>query len=195
MSEKIRLGPEDISFEIKRQSFHISLILVWLAPVLLFPPALTFLTFITVIAINLAVVLRIGPIYRVFSFLVKHLEREKNLEKPGIQALYANLGVFLSFLLFGELSVVGIIVLSIGDALSTLVGKSFGRHRVFFNTSKSWEGTVAFFLGSFAVLDLITDHRTALLTASLTAILEALDLRLDDNLLIPLFATSLVYLV
>lgn len=140
-------------------------------------------------------VFRIEPIYGLFRLLIYNLEREKNLERPGIQALYANLGIFVSFLLFGKLSLFGVLVLSVGDSLSTLIGKLFGKSEIFFNTSKSWEGSLAFFLGSFLVLSLITDLRTALMVSALCALLEAMDTKLDDNLLIPIFASLLVYLV
>ncbi len=188
-------GTENLNLEVKRQIFHLVLISLWLVPILLFPYPLALITFVLVIAINLAVVLKLRPFYQLFSFLLEHLERERNLDRPGIQALYANLGVFLSFLLFGELSMFGVIALSVGDSLSTLIGKHFGRHKIFFNGAKSWEGSFAFFLGSFLAFIFITDHRTALLLSSLSALVEALDLRIDDNLVIPLFVSALAYLV
>ena len=135
------------------------------------------------------------PFYGLFSLLIEHLERDKNLDRPGIQALYANVGVFLSFLIFGKLSLFGVLVLSVGDSLSTFVGKLLGKNKIFFNPSKSWEGTLTFFLGSFLILSLITDYRTALLVSSLSALLEALDTKVDDNLLLPVFSSALVYLV
>ncbi len=186
---------EGIALEIKRQAFHLILISLWLIPILLFPYTLALLTFLVVLILNLTVVLRVEPFYRLFSLLIEHLEREKNMERPGIQALYANVGVFLSFLIFGKLSLFGVLVLSVGDSLSTFVGRLFGRNRIFFNPSKSWEGTLAFFLGSFLILSLITDYRTALLVSSLSALLEALDTKIDDNLLLPVFSSALVYLV
>jgi len=186
---------EDLSLEVKRQVFHLLLISLWLVPVLVFPYLLALLTFLLVIALNVAVLFKVSPVYELFLPLLRHLEREKNLEKPGIQALYANIGILLSFLLFKELSMFGIIVLAVGDSLSTLFGKFFGRHRIPFNPPKSWEGTLAFFFGSFAVLSFFTDHKTALLVASLSALLESLDLKVDDNLLIPILASFLVYLM
>ena len=186
---------EDVVLEIKRQVFHLILISLWLIPILFFPYTLTLLTFLSVLVLNLAVVLRVEPFYRFFSLLIEHLERERNLDRPGIQALYANAGVFLAFLMFGKLSMFGVLVLSVGDSLSTFVGKLFGRNRIFFNPSKSWEGTLAFFLGSFLVLSLTADLRTALIVSSLCALLEALDTRIDDNLILPVSASSLAYLV
>jgi len=188
-------GTEDLILEVKRQIFHLLLISLWLVPILLFPYPLTLLTFLLILGLNLAVVFKIRPFHNLFSFLIEHLERERNIERPGIQAFYANLGIFISFLLFGKMSMFGVVVLSVGDSMSTLIGRLFGKHRIFFNPSKSWEGTLAFFLGSFVALSFITDHKTALLLSSVTALLEAMDLKLDDNLLIPLFVSSLAYIV
>lgn len=186
---------EEKALELKRQAFHLVLLSLWVIPILFLPAGLTLMLFFAVILLNLSVVFRAERVYRVFAFLIENLERERNLDRPGIQALYANLGILIAFLLFGKASVVGVLVLSVGDSLSTLVGKTYGKTALPFNPSKSWEGTIAFFVGSFTVLLLLTDLRTALLVSSLSSLVEALDLRTDDNFILPIFATGVFYLV
>ncbi len=186
---------EDLWLELKRQTFHLILISLWVLPIHLFPRNVTFLTFVLVLGLNLLVLFRVKPFYGAFLFLIVHLERKKNLDRPGIQALYANLGIFTSYLLFGELSTIGVLVLAVGDSLSTLVGKLLGKTPIFFNPNKSWEGTLSFFLGTFPVLCLLSDPRGALTVSVLSALTEALPLTVDDNLTLPVTATFLAYLV
>ncbi len=193
-SEKC-LGNKDLSLEIKRQIFHLLFITLWCIPIYLFPLKLSVVVFLFIISLNILVILKVRPVYNFFHFLIVHLERKKNLEVPGIQALYANLGIFLSYILFGKLSVIGVLVLSVGDSFSTLVGKVFGKNRVFFSHDKSWEGTFTFFLSTFLVLLFFLPTEEALLVSSFSALFEAASIRIDDNLTIPLFATTLAYLV
>ena len=183
------------ALEVRRQIFHLLGISSWCVPILLFPQSLTLCLMVVVITMNAFVVLRLGPFLRIFGSIIRCFERERNVRKPGIQAFYANSGVFLAFLFFGELSVVGVLVLSVGDALSTLTGRLFGKTPSILNPSKTWEGTLAFFVGTFFVLLPLLGTEASLLISSLSSLAEALDLRIDDNFLLPLFATALTYLV
>ena len=185
----------DLVLEVKRQLFHLLLILLWCIPIYYLPRHLVLGLFFLVIFMNLLVVLRFGFILRIFSPIIEQLERDRNLSRPGIQALYANLGVFISYLIFGKLSLVGVVVLAVGDSLSTLTGKLLGRHRLFLNNSKTWEGTLSFFLSVYCVLLTFLPLQSALLVALLSSLLESAEPPPDDNLLIPVFATALVYLV
>ncbi len=186
---------EGITLEVKRQLFHLLLIALWSIPIIFFPLGFTLLLFLVVLILNLLVVLRVDPFQRVFSILILHLERKVNIRKPGIQALYANLGIFLSYVLFGKAALIGVVVLSVGDSVSTLMGKIFGTHRIFFNIAKTWEGTMFFFLATFLTLLFFLSLEEALLVAIFGALLEASDIKFDDNFTIPLFSTALSYLV
>ncbi len=148
-----------------------------------------------VILVNWMLTLKVSWVLRLFKPLVEKFEREENLERPGIQALYANLGVFLSYLLFGKTSLVGVLVLAVGDSLSTLVGKSFGKRGLFFNPSKSWEGTFSFFLGSYPVSLLFLGVEEAVVVCVVTALVESSKIKIDDNLTVPLTASALAYLM
>lgn len=72
-----------------------------------------------------------------------------------------------------------------GDAAAALCGKRFGRRRF---GAKSLEGSVAFFLaGAVAGWVVLPSSSFAIcVAAALAACVEALPLRLDDNLLAPL---------
>lgn len=187
---------EDITLEIKRQAFHLVALLLWLVPVLYFPFWLALLTFLAVLGTNLAVVKRVEPFYGFFRVFIDHLERDSNLNRPSLQALYANAGIFISYLFFGELSTVGIVVLAVGDSLSTLVGKLLGTTPLFNSARKTAEGSGAFFLSVYIVLLMILqNNREAVLVSSLSTLIESFDLKVDDNLILPIVATAIAYLV
>lgn len=189
-------GSEDVILEIKRQLFHLFAILLWLIPILYFPTWLTLILFLAVISVNLAVVLRIEPFFKFFGFFIDHLEREKNRNNPSLQAFYANIGILVSFLIFGKLAVVGVIVLAVGDSFSTFVGKIWGKNNLFYSEKKTVEGSLAFFISVYLVMLLVfKESREAVFVTSVSALLESFELNIDDNLLIPLVSTAVAYLM
>jgi len=190
-----RCSGSDLSLEVKRQIFHLVLISLWAVPIYYFPFWVNLLIFSVVLVVNLLVVLKVHPFHTLFGFLIEQLERERNREHPGIQSLYANLGILTAYLLFGKLALVGVFTLAVGDSVSTLAGKLTGRHPLFYNRRKTWEGCGAFFLSTFAVLSPFLGVSAALLIASLSALLESVDHGIDDNLLIPVTATAVAYLL
>jgi len=190
-----RCSGSSLSLEVKRQLFHLVLISLWGVPIYYFPFWVNALLFAVVLVVNLLVVLKVRPFLTLFGFLIKELERERNLERPGIQSLYANLGILTAYLLFGKLALVGVFTLAVGDSVSTLAGKLLGRHPLFYNPRKTWEGCAAFFLSVFAVLTPFLGVSAALLIASISALLESLNHSMDDNLLIPITATAVAYLL
>ncbi|MEJ7553734.1 MAG: diacylglycerol/polyprenol kinase family protein [Aquificaceae bacterium] len=173
--------------ETRRKVFHLFALLLWLIPLGFFPRGLSLFVFLIVIVMNLAIVLRLwenrlGFYYR----LIYSLEREKNFSKPGIQALWANLGIFFVFLLFGkEPAIVSVVVLAVGDAFASVVGMRYGRTRM---GSKSLEGNIAFFLSTFLVLLPFLGLWKAFLICIFSAVVEALPISVDDNFSVPLTA-------
>ncbi|MDQ7038130.1 MAG: SEC59/DGK1/VTE5 family protein [Aquificota bacterium] len=181
--------------EVRRQIFHLVLISLWIVPILFMPLPVTLTLMVLIVVINLMVVRKADPVFKLVKPLIDRLEREENLERPGIQALYANLGVLISFLLFGKISAFGVAVLSVGDSLSTLVGRAFGRNPVFFNPAKSWEGTIAFFFGVYLVMLPFLGAERALLLGLVASLVEAVRTGMDDNLTLPVTGSLVVYLV
>ncbi len=185
----------ELKLEIKRKIFHIIALLLWIIPISFLSFFENIVIFILVIGINTAIVLKMKPFYLVFDFFIKHFERDKNLKYPGIQSLYANIGIFLTYLIFKELALVGIVVLAVGDGLSTLVGKVFGKNKLFYNKDKTWEGCIAFFIGAFLILSFFKDLKSSILIAGISSLLETLNVRIDDNFILPLSATLIAYLM
>ena len=109
-------------------------------------------------------------------------ERKESFPMKGAIMFY--LGAFLTLLIFSEqLAAAGIAVLAIGDSVSTLVGKKFGRHKIFEN--KTLEGSLGFFISSALVLLFFVSPERALLAAFVGAFAEAFG-KIDDNLSVPI---------
>jgi len=177
--------------ELRRKLFHIISVLLLTIPVSFFPFWLNVLLFLLGITLNLLVIFKVSLFYEVFEIFIKLFEREKNFRNPGIQSLWALLGVFLSYLLFGKEAIYGIIVLALGDGFSGLIGFYFGNKKLPYNESKTLEGSLAFFTASFLGLLFLTDTFKAFVIAIVCAFLESLPLKLDDNFSIPLTASFL----
>ncbi len=84
-----------------------------------------------------------------------------------------------------EVATLSLVYVVVGDVAAALMGRRFGRHRLF---DKSWEGSIAFFLACFAFSPVVPglSFLAKFLAAILATILEVLPLKLDDNLTVPL---------
>jgi dolichol kinase len=122
----------------------------------------------------------------------------KDIPRPFIGPFWFYMGFFLAYFLFPlEIAIASCAILSVGDAMSTVIGKAFGKRE--YLPKKTVEGSLAFFFSSFLVLLLILPLRIALIGALVGTLVEPLpalrhfrrlskrDL-LDDNLLIPLLS-------
>ena len=115
--------------------------------------------------------------------------RVLQLERPGELALRGALFFFMSsFIVFEffplKIAIASILVLAIADAASTLIGKTWGVHKLPVNRDKSWEGSVAFFVAATATLSMFMYPTSAALVA-LAAMLVEMIPKVDDNLTVP----------
>lgn len=139
-----------------------------------------------------------------FRDAVMKLER-KNVKIPFTGAIWFYIGCGIAFFIFPlHIASAACIILSVGDAFSTIVGKRFGRKRIF--GVKTFEGSIAFFISSlfaallFVSIDIaIIGCLTAMVTEMLLGhekILKNPRTRwLNDNLLIPILAALVMFLV
>jgi len=181
------------ALEVRRQLFHLVLgsliaIAVWiLKPVygnlILIPLAIAI--------VLLYAIPKIKPDLKVSNHLLTRFERKKDVESfPYKGAIHYGIGIFFPiWLLEVNLACVIILILSVGDAMSTLVGKFYGRHRI---GEKSIEGTLAFTVSGFIACLLFLKiagrmdlARTALELTLLGAFIEMVS-KIDDNLAVPM---------
>ncbi|WP_457555922.1 diacylglycerol/polyprenol kinase family protein [Candidatus Pyrohabitans sp.] len=147
----------------------------------------------------------------VFAKLVDIAEREEvRQSSPGKGTFRFFLGVLVCMLIFGSLLgapffVVGsgILVLALGDSMSTLAGRKLGRRKLPYNSAKSVEGTLLgtcyAFLGIMAYLHFFHGLEIqqaavfAFAAASAGMLAESLPLKVDDNFVIPIAGSAAVY--
>lgn len=139
-----------------------------------------------------------------FRDIFMRLERS-HVKTPFTGAIWFYLGCGIAFLLFPlPTASAACIILSVGDAFSTIIGKSIGKKKIF--GKKTFEGSFAFFFSSvFASMFFIslTPAIMGCLVATLTEMflghekIERIVQNgwLDDNLFIPLLAAIVISLV
>lgn len=108
-------------------------------------------------------------------------------------AIFFYLGALLVVIIFPtNIAMASIAVLALGDSLSTLVGRKFGKHKAPLNEHKTIQGSLAFFTIAFIVLLFFTNPLRALITAVLGMFVEMLPL--EDNLTVPLSVGILLWI-
>jgi len=120
----------------------------------------------------------------VISRILAGLERRDAV--PGRGALFFAIGALFCLVFFPKgIAFAGLVVLSLLDSVTTLVGVRFGRTRIY--NHKSLEGTSAGIVVTAVVLSLIVPQPIALLTAAIAGLAE-LASPVDDNLVVPVVA-------
>ena len=141
---------------------------------------------------------KIPLIHKVLAFF----EREKDIQAfPGKGSFYMVLGSFLAVVLFPkDIALASITIMSIGDAITTLIGTYFGHVKNPFNHNKHLEGTMlAIILSTLAAFNLVGFEK-AFLGSAIGMIVESIPLKfldqiIDDNILIPLVAGFVMLLI
>jgi len=180
--------------EIKRKLFH--LVFGFIIILLLYFNILNlFIMILMLSCITLLSFLSMHFNVPIFHIFLKHFDREKDILKfPARGALFFMLGSTLSILFFEkDIALAAIIILSVGDSVSSLVGINYGRTRGFFNSGKFLEGTVASIFCSFLVTLFFVNIFEAFLASFFAMVFESLELKIwklqiDDNFSIPLIA-------
>ncbi len=114
------------------------------------------------------------------------------------------LAVLLCLIVFGQaIAIIACITLSFGDAISTVIGKKYGAHKIFWAKPKSVEGSLAFFITSFSAIliflyyfpqyTIYSPFATALVGAGVGAFVETLPA--NDNSSVPLITGFALWLL
>ncbi len=112
----------------------------------------------------------------------------------------------LAFLFFENLGIiaVGIICMSYGDGIASLIGKRFGKHRLNFAVDKkSFEGSAAMFFGSIGMVSLALFYLEAVpenilvipLVILIATVIEIFSVKGLDNLLVALTSSISYYIL
>lgn len=124
------------------------------------------------------------------GWFIEKFER-KNVA-PGTGVINFLLGAFISVSLFEPYYVfVGLLILSYLDSFSTVVGLSFGRHRIW--RKKTLEGSLGGFIASFLVASIFIPIDIAALACFIAMFIELFSF-IDDNIFIPIVSSSILWL-
>ncbi|MCX8051442.1 MAG: dolichol kinase [Chlorobi bacterium] len=128
----------------------------------------------------------VGPLLR------PHERRQDRMLLNG--ASYVLIGACITIAIFPKLiAVTALAILIVSDISAAIIGRRYGRHRLF---DKTLEGTLAFFVAALIVIGVIGSlyrlaavyYIVAAIAAAVGAIVENISIRLkmDDNISIPL---------
>ena len=128
---------------------------------------------------------------RIFSPMLRSQERRGGLTG----ATYYLIGSFLCILLFDKtLAIVCLCFLALGDLFAALIGKQWGRIKLF--SRKSLEGSLACFIVCTGIALLIGLHPVVAIVGALVAtLIELLPTGVDDNVTIPLISGLAMHLL
>lgn len=189
-----------MDLETKRQLIHMSGVALpfYIISVGLAISVNTFLFFL-VAGLIISYGYRRGVRFPVIAVIVDSTEREGVIEKfPGKGALTFFFGSLLVLLLFGSslnVAAAAIIILALGDSFSTLFGKRYGRHKIFYSREKSVEGSIGGFVPAFLGALIFVSPLAAIVGAGVGMAAESLPAKIEDNIIIPLAAGFVMFLL
>lgn len=187
--------------ELRRQAFHIcvGLALLFLTKYGILNPIRIFL--ILIFGIILSLLSKRYKIPVVYWFLEKFERKEELTKFPGRGVIYLFAGVLLSLKLFPpDIAYASIIILSLGDSISHLVGTRIGKVKHPLSDVKLLEGTLVGTLFAFIGALFFVPLLEALLASIGAMTAEVVEFEMnkrvvDDNIIVPLVAGTIMLLV
>ncbi|MBN1645654.1 phosphatidate cytidylyltransferase [Candidatus Woesearchaeota archaeon] len=200
-----------IKQELGRKAVHITSLLIVILYLWLFPLSQKLALFL--LAILLVVVIEIEYFRietrmknKLLSFMNKY-KRTKETHHLGGDAFFL-IGAIIALAIYDLwIAVIAILMTTFGDLVASLVGKTLGKHKLFRHPKKSWEGSIAEFFTNVLIGLLVVGPLTKaypllektlpdkvlvipiiLVMATTATLVEVAVDKLDDNLIIPLFA-------
>ena len=190
-----------IEFEVRRKLFH--LLLGLLLVYLIYIDLIGVKSLLLLVCIGLALsMLSLKYNVPIISWFLDTFERDEYRKQfPGKGVFFFILGSLLVLVLFEKnIALASILVLSIGDSSSHLVGKYFGKVKHPLSDKKFIEGHIigAILGGLFAILFL--PWHIALISSFIAMFVEGIDFIIrgnifDDNLIVPMVFAFTSYLL
>ncbi|MCC7430653.1 hypothetical protein IT568_07415 [bacterium] len=184
--------------EILRKTIHLLYLLVPLS--FYFLPKQDFFTFFIPLAVLCVLTdflrLKISAAGKLFNLVFGKILREFE-SKRLTGASFFVLATLICTLVFPEkyFATAGLCVASVSDSFSALVGKRFGKTKIF--RQKSLEGSFAFFVSAFFVVFAFPESSflPALASAFVGTLVELYTTKIDDNLTVPLAVCTVLFLL
>ena len=128
------------------------------------------------------------------SKITKKAQRYTETRNIIFGPVLLGIGILLTLLLFEyNIYTPSILIVSISDTLSALVGLRFGKHRIFKSVYSTIEGSLAFFFSALAILIFFCPFYAAITTAIIATVIEIIPIYNLDNIAIPLVASAILY--
>ncbi|KHO45695.1 MAG: hypothetical protein QS99_C0013G0050 [archaeon GW2011_AR4] len=161
-------------------------------------PLLLFMILIAGILVH--IVQKMHPLPLITPLLSLFEREEHRFSFPGKGAIFFVAGFLLALKLFPlNIALAGVMIVTLGDAASHIVGMALGRTKNPLNRQgfKLVEGTLAGIFAGFLGASLFVSPLHALLGAIAGMIAEAMDIdlnreRVDDNIIVPLVAGTVI---
>ena len=139
-------------------------------------------------------------IKRIYTFFfdrfTRNIEKNKN---TFTGATYYLLGCLIVIYFFEERSIIlsSLLIMSISDSFAAIIGIKYGKTKIY--NGKSLEGSFAFFVTSFLILNIFILDLAIIKCISIALIVTIVELfsfhRINDNITIPIFAALSIKLL
>lgn len=135
-------------------------------------------------------------------WMLKNFDRPSHIKSfPGKGPLFMICGILLSLVIFQKnVALASIMILSVGDSLSHIVGRYFGKTKHPLSNIKLLEGsivgTIAAFLGAMIFVSALEAFFASVIAMGFEAFeIKAKKHLLDDNLVIPLLSGAVISII
>ncbi|HWR25760.1 MAG TPA: SEC59/DGK1/VTE5 family protein [Methanosarcina sp.] len=185
-----RVSSREIAFEILRKSVHLISILIVLIYEFFGKEVVLWVLMLFLVTVLVLDYFRLEHGMKIPFFHIMY--RKDEAYRMGGHIFFA-LGAISAVSLFSkEIAYSAILMTTLGDLAAALIGKSYGKKRVFkeiFKNDKSIEGSASEFVIDFLIgLLIIGNPIVSLIMAFFATLVETAVNRIDDNLVIPIFS-------
>ncbi|HLG24741.1 MAG TPA: SEC59/DGK1/VTE5 family protein [Candidatus Nanoarchaeia archaeon] len=195
----MKIIPNNENLEWNRQLFHIFLGLAIVALLMFGVLDKGTILIILIFGITLSLLCQKTDI-PVIHWLLSKFERQEDINNfPGKGTIFYFGGVYASLALFEkDIALASIMVLALGDSISHIYGKYFGKIRHPFSDKKFLEGSIAGFIFGFIGALVFARWYEAIIGSFIAMVVEGVDIkigfaRIDDNLTIPIAAGAAIW--
>ena len=184
------MSSREVVFELLRKSVHLVSVLIVLIYEFFGKEAILWVLMIFLVTVLFLDYFRLEHNMRILFFYTMY--REGEADRLGGHIYFA-LGAISAIALFNkEIAYAAILMTTFGDMVAALIGKSYGKRRVFqktFKNDKSIEGSASEFITDFMVgLLILGNPFVSLIMAFSATLTETAVNKIDDNLVVPILA-------
>ena len=184
------MSSREFIFEVLRKSVHLVSILIVLIYEFFGKEVILWVLMVFLVTVLILDYFRLEHGMRIPFFYIMY--REHEADRLGGHIYFA-LGAISAIALFSkEIAYAAILMTTFGDLAAALIGKFYGKRRVFkkiFKNDKSIEGSVSEFTIDFLIgLLILGNPVVSLIMAFFATLTETAVNKIDDNLVVPIFS-------